>query len=174
MSDDTNPYQSPAANTEVVQPLIAQGILTENMVKNLSDASPWLRFLGIMGFIGSGLSIMGGLVSLVVMPLVSRIMQQPLDYYSISLSSFNPALIYSLYFIVAGLIMFFPALFSYRFGSRIRAYTQTNSGQDLELAFKNNKLLCKFNGILMIIGLAVLPVIIIVGIVALVANLAFN
>ena len=44
----------------------------------------------------------------------------------------------------------------------------------LELAFKNNKSLWKFNGILLIIGLAVIPALVIIAIVAAVAALAIG
>ena len=82
-------------------------------------------------------------------------------------------IVYSLYFIGAGVLMFFPAFFTYKFGVKIRAFTRTNSEQELELAFKNNKSLWKFNGILTIIGLAIIPLVIILGIIAVVAAFAF-
>jgi len=69
-------------------------------------------------------------------------------------------------YLVPGVIMFFPGLFIYRFGEKIRSYNRTGAEIDLELAFKNNKSLWKFNGILYIISLAFIPLLVIGGIIA--------
>ncbi|MCL2478690.1 MAG: hypothetical protein FWF22_04265 [Treponema sp.] len=174
MSDIDNPYKSPAANTEIVTPLTVRGNLTETMLKHLNDASPWLRFLGIMGFIGSGLLALCGLISLIALPIVMNLLAGTRSPLFGLFSSFGLVLVYALYFLGAGVLMFFPAFFTYRFGSKLRSYTQTNSEQELELAFKNNKSLVKFNGILMIVALAAVPVIIIVIIVVAVTVSAFT
>ena len=176
MSDIANPYQSPEAKTEAIKPLSAQGFLTESMLKNLSDASPWLQFLGVMGFIGAGLCALGGLGSLIVIPFTTsaiNFLGDELGGLSVFFGTAGPIMIvYAIYMIGAGALMFFPALFTYRFGAKLRSYVQNNTEQDLEAAFKNNKSLWKFNGILMIIGLAAIPVLIIIGIVVAVAAVA--
>jgi hypothetical protein len=74
-------------------------------------------------------------------------------------------IIYALYFLGAGVLMFFPALFTYRFGAKIRNYMETNSAPELESAFKSNKFLWKFNGILTIIALAIIPVVTVISII---------
>jgi len=161
MSDFENPYQSPAAGTEEIKSLTAHGTLTETMVKYLSDASPWLRFIGIMGFITSGMYALGGIITLITIPIAGslEIFEEASVYISYFSQSFGWVMVfYSLIFIVAGVLTFFPALFTYRFGAMIRRYTRTNSEQELEQAFKNNKFLWKFNGILLIIALAAIPV----------------
>ena len=177
MSDTVNPYQSPEADTKTVSPLVSQSSLTEPMMKYLNEASPWLRFLGVVGFIGSGLMVAGGLLCLVIMPLAKGILNAASDFFSFSavLDPFIPLMaVYALYFIGAGTLMFFPALFTYRFGERIRSFFQTNSEGELELAFRNNRSLWKFKGILTIIGLAAFPVIIIITIIIAVAVMAIG
>jgi hypothetical protein len=73
-------------------------------------------------------------------------------------------------FIGAGLLLFFPSLYTFRFGVKIRSYLRTGADRDLELAFRNNKSLWKFMGVLCIIQLVFIPLLIIGGIiVALVA-----
>jgi len=175
MSDISNPYRSPEAGAEVIKPLISYGTLTASMVKNLVDASPWLRFMGIMGFIVSGLYALGGIIALIAMPLAMRVLSEASSFLSVYLGGgIGIALIYAVILIGAGALMFFPAFFTYRFGSKLRSFSLNNSEQELELAFKNNKSLWKFNGILMIVGLAVLPVFIIIGIVIAVAAMAIG
>ncbi|MDR0475663.1 MAG: hypothetical protein LBH43_18575 [Treponema sp.] len=165
MSDTVNPYQSPEASAQAIEPIVSQGGLTESMLKSLGGASPWLRFMGIMGFIGSGFMVLGGISSLAVMPLMSDSLSELGGMFD-GLSSFAPFIaVYAVYFMGAGVLMFFPALFTYRFGDKIRNYIRTNSLTELEQAFQNNKSLWKFNGILMIVALAIFPVIIIISII---------
>ncbi|MDR3338208.1 MAG: hypothetical protein LBT16_13500, partial [Treponema sp.] len=54
----------------------------------------------------------------------------------------------------------FPSKFIYSFGARLRNYFLSNSVQELELAFKNNKSLWKFYGVLAGITLALIPIVI--------------
>jgi hypothetical protein len=175
MSDANNPFRSPEADTQIVRPLVSQGALTEIMVKNLSDASPWLRFLGIMGFIGSGLLALVGVLSFFLMPFAGSIINQFPDVFDMFFGSLAPVLvIYAVYFIGAGVVMFFPALFTYRFGMKIRSYVLTSSEAELELAFRNNMSLWKFNGILMIIGMAAVPVLTVVSVFIIFAAMALG
>jgi hypothetical protein len=173
MSDTSNPFQSPEADAQVVRPLVSQGTLTEIMVKNLNGASPWIRFIGIMGFIGSGFTVLGGIVSLFVMPFASSILDEIPDTFSMFVGSFAPMMaVYAVYVLGAGVVMFFPALFTYRFGTKIRSYVLTNSEAELELAFRNNLSLWKFMGILTIIGLAAVPILTIISVVIIAAAMA--
>ena len=178
MSDYENPYQSPAANSEEIKPLTAQGILTDTMVKDLRGASPWLRFVGIMGIIGSALYAFAGIITLLSWPLTATynyMFEEISEFLPFFFQSFGGILIiYSLFFIGAGVITFFPALFTYRFGDKIRKYIQNNSEQELELAFKNNRFLWKFNGILLIIALAAIPVFFVLLILVVIAVLAIG
>ena len=171
MSDSANPYQSPEADTEVIKPLTVQGALTETMVKYLNGASPWMRFIGIVGFIGSGALVLLGILSFGFFPMASSL--NLFGEVSFFLGSLAPVMaIYAVNFIGGGVLMFFPAFFTYRFGVKIRKFTQTNSEQELEQAFKNNKSLWKFNGIVTIVGLAIIPVLIVIVIVVAFASMA--
>jgi hypothetical protein len=172
MSDINNPFQSPEANTKIVTPLVSQGAITDTMLKYLKDASPWLRFMGVVGFIGSGFVVLSGLIMVILMPFTAGMFDEFSEYFSDFIGSYSVTIVYATYLTGAGVLMFFPALFSYRFGAKIRNYLLTNSESDLELALKNNKFLWKFNGILMIIGLASLPVIIIIAVIIAVAAYA--
>ena len=174
MSDLNNPFQSPQTDAKIVSPLVSQGNLTGIMLKHLSDTSPWLTFIGIMGFIGSGFMFLGGLVCLILMPFATTLFESSSSFFSEFLSMFSVMILYALYFIGAGVIMFFPAFFTYRFGRKIRNYIVTNTETELELALKNNKSLWKFQGILLIVGMAAVPVLVIVGIIVAVAFMAIS
>jgi hypothetical protein len=170
MSDVANPYQSPETAAVPVTPFVAQGTLTENMLIYLKGASPWLSFIGILGFISAGLTAVWGIVSFVFVPLMRQFWGE--------ISGFEMAGAFGVFFgvaiavfcIGAGVLMFFPSLFIYRFGERIRSYLRTGLDQELEQAFRNNKSFWKFVGIICIIFLAFIPVMIIAGIIAVVVS----
>jgi hypothetical protein len=173
MSDMSNPYQSPETQVNPVKPLIAQGTLTETMLVYLKQASPWLRFLGILGFIQCGFLALGALSFFVIIPF--REVWNELDQipgFDIAFSGFGSVFggVFGVYFLGATVLLFFPSWFIYNFGSKIRTYLRTGTDQDLEGALKNNKSLWKFCGILAIISLALVPMIIILTIVVMVVN----
>lgn len=153
MSDTGNPWQSPGTEVSPTQEAAGVGVLTATMVRFLREASPWLRFLGILGFIGCGLMTLGGLIFAIVITVVSGFAQA---FGGMVGGAFLGAV-----YIVLGLLSFFPAKFVYGFGSKIHRYMQSNSDKDLEDAFKNNKSLWKFYGILVIVYLALIPVLLI-------------
>ena len=173
MSDVDNPFQSPETEIKIIKPLVSQGILTDTMLKYLCDASPWLRFMGIMGFIGSGFTVLLGFILIILSSFSVNIFDDA-SFFSNLIGPFSIMIAYALYSLGAGLLMFFPALFCYRFGAKIRNFILTNSESELEQAFKNNKSLWKFTGILTIIAMAIIPMMIIIMIIAAVAVLTIG
>jgi len=156
MSDYENPYKSPET---LIVPEKTEGAgtaLTETMLGYLKEASPWIRFIGILGFIGCGIMCLIGIISVIFSSSFSSFAEE--------LGSF-PAGLLSLFYIAGGALYFFPARFTYFFGAKIRDYQLSGSKDDLEIAFKNNKSLWKFNGIAAIVCLALIPFMIIISII---------
>ena len=170
MSDTVNPYQSPETEAVPVKPLVAQGTLSETMLIYLKGASPWLRFIGILGFIGSGITALSGLSLFAINPMMSRIWGEIPGFDAAFGGTLTTVFSGSMAVFCAGIgvLMFFPSFFVYRFGDKIRSFLRTGMDQDLELAFRNNKSLWKFLGIISIIELAFIPLTIIGGIIAVV------
>ena len=166
MSADANPYQSPQAEADPVQPLVSQGGLTEKMLVSLKEASPWLRFVGIVGFVSAGLWFLLGLVYSLLIPLIWAETNVAIAGAIGAVFGGSMAVLS----IGVGVLVFFPSLYIYRFGEKIRNYLRTGMDQDLELAFRNNKSLWKFAGIICIISMAFTPVIIVGSIIAAVAS----
>jgi hypothetical protein len=154
MSDIDNPYQSPESPIVPEIPQNTGVMLSEKMLRHLNDSSPWLQFIGILGYIGSGLLVIGGILGTIGFSAMSFL----------GLGDF-PFWIIAVIYIPLGVLFFFPAHFTYNFGRKIRNYRFSNSTEDLELAFKNNKSLWKFNGIICTIYLAFIPFTIIIGII---------
>jgi len=168
MSDAVNPYQSPETVAVPVNPFVAHGALTETMLIYLKGASPWLRFIGIFGFICAGFVALLGLISFAFVPLMNQVWGEipgfKTTFHGVWGAVFGGSM--AVLFIGTGVLMFFPALFVYRFGERIRGYLRTGADRELEQAFKNNKSFWKFLGIICIIELASFPLMIIGGIIA--------
>lgn len=156
MSDFENPYQSP--ETQIVpEAKQSTGVeLTVTMLNYLNQASPWLRFVGVMGYIGAAFMVVMGIVASVGMASALNLLGDELP------AAFGA--VFAIY-IPIGVVMFFPAHFTFMFGQKIRSYRFTNSTEDLEVALKNNKSFWKFIGICYIVYLAFIPVVIILGII---------
>ena len=162
MSDSVNPYQSPRVPAVQEQPLVFHGAFTETMLIYLKQASPWLRFIGILGFISAGISATSGFSFFAIVPLMNQFGSMIPGFDSFGYifgAAFGGSMV--LLCVGAGVLVFFPSLFIYRFGEKIRSYLRTGSDQDLELALKNNKSFWKFLGVLCIVQLAFIPVILV-------------
>ncbi|MDR1107716.1 MAG: DUF5362 family protein [Spirochaetaceae bacterium] len=174
MSD--NPYESPQADINGINPLAAQPRLTETMIRYLKGSSPWLRFLGILGFIGAGGTMLGGLLFLIAGTLgrgfftavLSEQMEIAAETGDIGIVS-GLTVFSGILIVITGIICLFPARFIYNFGNRIKNFLQNNSEGELERALKNNKSLWKFVGIVTIIYLAFLPVMFVFSIIAIIS-----
>ncbi|MCL2006968.1 MAG: DUF5362 family protein [Treponema sp.] len=166
MSDQTNPYQSP--DTAVVpEESLPQGYITEPMLLHLKKASPWLRFVGIAGFIFSGVAALTGGIFL---PISARTFSSipGLEEAGGLMTLFGGGA--AIYTVGAAAFSFFMSLSIYRFGDRIRSYLATGMEQDLENAFRYNSRFWKMLGILFIIGLALVPVTLIVSVIVAMAT----
>ena len=164
MSETVNPYQGPETAVDPGIIPAGQGSLTEAMLIQLKGASPWLRFVGILGFIGAGFTILMGIVFLALVPLFTRSIAglEPFD----GIADAVTWVVLAVFTIIMGGLMGLPALFMYRFGEKIRGYLRTGADQELETAFKNNRLLWKFSGIICIVVLAFFPMMMIGSFVA--------
>ncbi|MCL1813019.1 MAG: hypothetical protein FWG29_05805 [Treponema sp.] len=159
MSDSAdNPYESPQTEAGAVNPLTDR-VLTENMVFYLKKASPWLRFIGICGFISLGFSIL----SILIFAFGVRNMMPDTPEFA-PFRAIGPGMAF--FYILLLALYFFPILFLFRFGKYLKSYIFTGDNRDLEEALKNNKSLWTFIGILMIISLAFIALVLLIIIVS--------
>ena len=146
LDSSVNPYESPQAEAGMINPLSGR-VITEEMLYYLKGASPWLRFVGISGFIGLGIA---ALTMLSVFFFVGQSLPDTPETAPFRAIMPGMGIIY-LPFLA---IYFFPILFLFRFGNKIKSYLFSKDAKDLEDAFKNNKSLWTFMGVVTIIGLA--------------------
>jgi len=164
MSETANPYQSPEMAVVPDNVPVGEGILTETMLIQLKGASPWLRFVGVLGFIGAGFTILTGIVFLTLVPFFTRPFLG-LDPFRGIMDAVSWVIV-AVFFIILGVFLVLPSLFMFRFGEKIRGYLRTGAEQELEAAFKNNRLLWKFIGIICIVQLAFFPLMMIGSVIA--------
>jgi hypothetical protein len=159
MSNTFNPYESTQTNIDEQKPNVAQGFFTASMIAHLKAASPWMKFMAIISFIGAGLSIVIGIVMRIMLPFL-------IDESDLSDFFFGEMLNVSLAitYIISGIFLIFPAIFLYKFASKIKSFLKTKNVRDMEIAFRNNKSFWKFHGILLIICLAFIPLMFFVSI----------
>jgi len=168
MSDMKNPYASPQAESVPEDKLLTQASLTETMLGHLKEASPWLRFIGIVGYVCCGLIAASGIVTIAFMSTLASLWEEAMselgDFGSVFSAVFSGSIGFN--FLITAVLYFFPSRFIYNFGTKLRSYLQTGREQELELALKNNKSLWKFLGILLIITLSFIPLFIVGVIIA--------
>jgi hypothetical protein len=172
MSDTLNPWQSPEAPVRAEENA-AQGILTAPMIRYLKEASPWLRFIGILGYIGALFLIVSGLVmvvALLITGFTGFIGSGDETGFMGAVTGLLSSLVGFIY-VVGGLLAFFPARFTHGFGVKIRNYLLSGAEKDLEEALKSNRSLWKFSGILAIVYLSLIPAGIVVAIIAVVSQI---
>jgi hypothetical protein len=168
MSDTLNPWQSPEAPAQAEENA-ARGILTETMIRRLKEASPWLRFVGILGYIGAVFLIVTGAI-MVILLLVAGINAFASGSDATGIMGMFSSLMGFIY-VAGGVLVFFPARYTHGFGAKIRNYLLSGAEKDLEEALKNNRSLWRFSGILAIVYLSLIPVGIVVAIVATISQL---
>jgi hypothetical protein len=158
MPDAVNPYHSPEMAAVPEKSLAAHCVLTDAMLSYLKEASPWLKFVGVLGFISSGLPVIWGLSMFAFFPLIKESLNSVpgLEVFG-ETSGMIFGMSMAVFFIGIGVVMIFPSLFIYKKKKKIRDYLQTGSDLELELAFKINKSFWKFVGIFSIVGLASFP-----------------
>jgi hypothetical protein len=120
--------------------------LTQLAMDMLRQTKPWVRFIGVLYWIGAGFMFLFGLiVSLAGAALGSR------------MGTSVPAA-FGLVYVAMGALFLMPALFLNRYASRIADLLRTNRMGDLEQALGAQKSFWKFTGILTLIGLCLYAV----------------
>lgn len=123
----------------------------------LGEAARWARFLSILGFIMCVILVLAAVF--MGSFLAGSIGNTNLG----SASLFGGTFVSTLYILVA-LLYFFPCLYLFHFGTKMRTALRNNDQEALSGAFKNLKSCFKFFGILSIIVLVLYALALIAGI----------
>lgn len=126
----------------------AQLIVSDAGINYLNETVKWSKFLSIMGFIGSGFMVIMGLFA---GSIFSTLSANPQFKAMPAVASIALGVVY----ILMGLLYFFPTLYLLRFSNKTKLAISTKNTSELTEAFKNQKSLYKFMGIMMIITIGI-------------------
>lgn len=129
-------------------------VITTSSKNHLLYAAKWASFLSTIGFISLGLMIFGGLLMFAIGSSFSGI------------RGVAPLGMFSLIYIGAAAIYFFPIYYLYLFAKKIKKALNSANQSDLEGGLEYLKSLFKFLGIFTIIIISLYILIFLIGIVA--------
>lgn len=128
----------------------------------LREAGKWARFLSIVGFIFIALYTIWGLM----MMAGGAAMGSNSRFDGMGAMGAVTGAMTGIIMIVVAIILLFPTLYMYRFGSKAKLALENNNTEYLTNSIENLKSYFKFFGIFMIIYLVLVIIIFIVAIVA--------
>ena len=149
--DASNPYRSPS---EVASrpPAATPSLRTADLLR---QTRPWVRFMGILGFVAVALMFAIGAVMLVIGIVGVSAGNVPAGQF-IAMGVMYP---------IMSLLYIFPSLFLLRYASRISTFLDDGATESLDLALEAQKSFWKFVGIMTAIVVALYGVIILFALV---------
>lgn len=147
-----NPYSASIADPSVH----SQGQVTPAMIQALQGTKPWVRFCSILGFIFTGLIMMGAVSMIFFGSLMSGSMSET----EVGMPFAGFSILMSAVYILLGLLYLFPSIKLWKFGSRIVDLIGSQSTQDLEAALDAQRSFWKLVGILLAVFIGLYIIII--------------
>jgi hypothetical protein len=151
---DTSEKQAPHP-----QPATSQAVpLPPLVLKHLKQTKPWVQFIAVVGFVGTGLLFIIGLLLILGAGVLS----------SLSQDAFGglPLGIVGLLYAALACLYFFPALYLKRFAAGIRKALAGDPMKGIEEAIKHQKSFWRFAGIMLLIAILMLAIAVPLAIVA--------
>lgn len=137
MEDTDFSAEQPVMPQEAAQESAAMpAVITDVMVEEMRQMAPWMTFLSILGFVGTGFLLIVGLVLFFMSSLLS----------SLHIPSFM-----GLIYLVMAVIIFFPYLYLYKSAESYRGFIQRGDADSVEEALSLQKKFWRYLGILAII-----------------------
>jgi len=118
--------------------------LSPQAISFLTETRKWVNFLAILGFIAIGLMVISGLF---FGTLMGAMVGQT------GMSGMGGSAFFGVFYIIIALIYFFPVMYLYKFGTKLKVALANRDSKSLEQSFQNLKSHYKFVGIVAIIGL---------------------
>lgn len=131
--------------------------IDSNSKSHLSEAAKWAKFLSIVGMVMLALMIVFAIVGITMLNKFSG----AFDTSNGSNVAGYGSAVFAIYFVVIGVIWFFPLLFTYRFANKMKVALAGNDQQALNTSFQNLKICYRYVGILTIVLLAIYALVIV-------------
>ena len=133
-------------------------INSENVRPLAGEIAKWAKFLGIVGFVGTGLMVLLALVIMFTGSMGAAFAQA-------GLPMAGAGMIFGLIYLGVALLYFFPSRFTYQFSQRLNAALQHDDDIMLAQSLEPLKSLFKFYGILIAIALVFYALMLVFGII---------
>jgi hypothetical protein len=140
-----NPYAAPAAEVGVTD--AGQGI--DALLLQLRGTKPWVRFLSVLGFIGTGLGVLAGLGLGAAGGLGAGL-------------AMSESLMFGMIYVLMALLYFFPSLQLHRYAGAIEDALRTRASAAVATALQKQQTFWRTVGIMMLV-LIVLWVLAVMG-----------
>lgn len=129
------------------QNLIETDLMIDNAIQvHLKESAAWGKFLGIIGFIYSGLIAVGAIFAASMLAKLSG------SYSSGAGGLLAGGSVGVIYLAMAG-VVFFMSMYLFRFAKNTQAALKSNDQESLTVAFNNLKIYFRFAGIITVIAL---------------------
>lgn len=128
----------------------------EGVVAELSGTMPWVQLVAIVGFVGTALMVLMGIV--ILAGGTAFAVASGFDEAGI------PALGVGIYYLLLGALYFYPLLKLWKYARAVGRLRETSSSFDLETALSEQRQFWKFAGILSIV-VVVITVVAVFGVI---------
>lgn len=150
---ELNPYAASAAISTEPLPAYDRQSVSPVIVSHLSAAKPWIQFVGIIGYLASGIAFLMAL-GMAFSITTFRRMQNSMEFHdSYSTPSFILLASMAIGFLLAGILGIFFSTKLVRYASAITRLQYSGQSDYLEETMDRNRRCWKFAGILTILGL---------------------
>lgn len=148
-------------------PAEPQGIvLLQDAQLYLVTAGKWARFLGILGFIGTGLVLLCALFFGTIISAMSA-------FSRVGATTMAPIGLMSFYYVLIAIFYFFISLYLYQFGTRVKNGVAFGNSAEVTNGLGKLKSMLKLLGIVTIV-LMILSVFVIIGVAIFAAKMAHS
>lgn len=115
--------------------------------KQLLETAQWSKFIAIFCYIGMVFMLCMGLIMFIGVPFMESYLKMV------------PMYVFGIFYIVMGIIYYFPSTYMYRFAKRMKQGVLTDDEAVLTDGFNNLKKLYRFSGIMIIASLSLSAII---------------
>lgn len=137
--------------------------VTEAATYYLRETSKWAKFLSIVGFVVSALTVLGGFFAGSIVSALSAMGGG--EFGGVAALGAGMGVFFGIIYILVGLLYFFPSLYLYRFSEKTKIALSTMDSRQLAEAMKNQKSFFKFWGMLVAIMLGLYALLFLLSIV---------
>ena len=149
MENDPNPYSTPGSDVFAGSSAVG-GEITDGVLEQLRKTKGWVKFIGVMAFIGAGFMVVGGIIMMAGGAMGGMLTGGASDAFGAGVG-IGMGLIY----IVMAIIYIYPGMKLWGYGKRIDQLLQDRASVTLEAALNEQRAFWKFSGIMLIILLSI-------------------